>query len=98
MYFHLNIEIKQSLNLNIESQNPFDFISSASVRLLSSCKIWSHFLPEFSIRICNICWSSSSKFAYTLFLDIKTKAEKNGGDYIINGSKMWITNAHQVYM
>ena len=31
------------------------------------------------------------------FLDIKTKAEKKGGDYIINGSKMWITNAHQVY-
>ena len=27
--------------------------------------------------------------------DIQTKAEKKGGDYIINGSKMWITNAFQ---
>jgi alkylation response protein AidB-like acyl-CoA dehydrogenase len=27
---------------------------------------------------------------------IKTKAESDGDDYIINGSKMWITNGHQV--
>jgi citronellyl-CoA dehydrogenase len=27
--------------------------------------------------------------------NIKTKAEKRNGDYIINGSKMWITNAFQ---
>ena len=27
--------------------------------------------------------------------DIKTRAEKQGGDYVINGSKMWITNAFQ---
>lgn len=26
---------------------------------------------------------------------IKTKAESDGDDYIINGSKMWITNGHQ---
>ena len=28
-------------------------------------------------------------------LGIKTKAEKSGDDYIINGSKMWITSGHQ---
>ncbi|UTA46410.1 acyl-CoA dehydrogenase family protein [Simiduia sp. 21SJ11W-1] len=27
--------------------------------------------------------------------NVKTHARKDGGDYIINGSKMWITNAHQ---
>ena len=28
-------------------------------------------------------------------LDIRTVAKKQGGDYIINGSKMWITNGLQ---
>ncbi len=29
------------------------------------------------------------------FVDIRTTAKKQGGDYIINGSKMWITNGIQ---
>lgn len=27
---------------------------------------------------------------------LTTKAEKRGGDYVINGQKMWITNSLQV--
>ena len=52
---------------------------------MSSYKIWS-FCKYILINdnyIIGIC----------LFLDIKTTAVRDGDDLIINGSKMWITNA-----
>lgn len=41
------------------------------------------------------CLGVSEPSAGSDVANIKTKAEKRNGDYIINGSKMWITNAFQ---
>lgn len=42
-----------------------------------------------------VCLGVSEPGAGSDVAHIKTKAEKQGDDYIINGSKMWITNGHQ---
>ncbi|ELT89941.1 hypothetical protein CAPTEDRAFT_167094 [Capitella teleta] len=41
------------------------------------------------------CLGVSEPGAGSDVASIKTRAEKKGGDYVINGSKMWITNAFQ---
>lgn len=42
-----------------------------------------------------VCLGVSEPNAGSDVASIRTKAEKRNGDYIINGSKMWITNAFQ---
>ncbi|WP_010530077.1 acyl-CoA dehydrogenase family protein [Lentibacillus jeotgali] len=51
------------------------------------------FLPKFATGECRGGLALSEAEAGTDVQNISTKAEKNGEHYIVNGSKMWITNA-----
>ena len=56
--------------------------------------IWSRYLPKLTTKsVGAFCLSetNSGSDAYAL----KTTATKKGDHYILNGSKMWITNAHE---
>lgn len=68
-------------------------LGSAPLSLFGSAELQRHYLPNVAIGRCVAAFALSEREAGSDVAALATRAQRDGGDYLIDGEKTWISNA-----